>query len=168
MKKLFFLFIIALSALFITPVLASSPILEFSTAAEIKAANKKSSYKQYKELLEFSLGRKLKFNEKIALRIQTLAPNFTPEESHRANNQALLGFIFSICGLLILWPLLIPGLIISNNALKSERNNSGILTDSNLSLAKAGKIISIVGLAIIALAVIIIAIVIAGSGFAGL
>ncbi len=140
------------------------------TVIEKKETAKKAvlSYRESKKILETSIGRKLSFKEKLALRIQTSVPRYDNENERRANSQAVTGFILSICGLVLLWPLLIPGLIISNNALLKERVNPGILKNGNYGLAKAGKIIGIVGLAIIIVAIIIIAAILAGGGFAGL
>jgi hypothetical protein len=134
----------------------------------VKTPVKKLSYKQTKSLLELSLGRKLKFKEKAALRIQSVLPDYKRADADKANSNALLGFIFALCGLVLLWPLLIPGLILSNNALRAEKLNPGSLTKGNKDLAKAGKIMSIIGLVIIALAIIIIAAVVASGGFAAL
>jgi len=97
------------------------------------------------------------------LRIQTAFPRYDKDLERKANNEALIGFIFSMAGLVLLWPLLIPGLIISSSALRKERIDPGILEKGNYGLAKAGKIIGIIGLAIIALAIIIIAAVISSG-----
>jgi hypothetical protein len=134
----------------------------------VKTPVKKLSYKQTKSLLELSLGRKLKFKEKAALRIQSVLPDYKGVDAGKANSNALLGFIFAIGGLVLLWPLLIPGLILSNNALNAEKKNPGTLSDGNKGLAKAGRIMSIIGLAIIAVAIIIIVVLIASGGFAAL
>ena len=169
MKIIFTLIIIA----FLAPVAgnaftAHSNVVPAATAAPVKKTAKKLTYRQSKALLELSLGRKLRLKEKMALRIHSILPDYKSKYDDRANTNALLGFIFALCGLVLLWPLLIPGLILSNKALRSEKENPGSLSRSNKDLAKAGKIISLVGLIIIALAIIIIAIVIASGGFGGL
>jgi hypothetical protein len=139
-----------------------------ATVTPAKTTVKKLTYKQNKALLETALGRKLKLREKMALRIQSVMPDYKSRYDDRANSNAVLGFIFALCGLIVLWPLLIPGLILSSNALRSEKINPGSLSRGNKDLAKAGKIISLIGLIIIALAIIILAIVIASVGFGGL
>lgn len=149
---------------FTVPATVTAP----ATVAPVKATAKKLTYKQSKALLELALGRKLKLKEKMALRVQSVMPDYKSRYDDRANSNAVLGFIFAICGFVLLWPLLIPGLILSNKTLNIEKANPGSLSGSNKDLAKAGKIISIIGLAIIALAIILIAIIIAGGGFGGL
>ncbi len=123
------------------------------------------SYRESKKILETSFGRKLSFKEKLALRIQTNIPRYETENERRANSQAVTGFILSICGLVLLWPLLIPGFIISNNALAKEQAEPGILKNGNYGLAKAGKIMGIVGLVIVVLAIVIIVALLASGGF---
>lgn len=168
MKIIFTLII----ALFLAP-LAGNAFTAYSsitpaTVTPAKTQVKKLTYKQNKALLESALGRKLKLKEKMALRLQSVMPDYKSRYDDRANSNAVLGFIFALCGLIVLWPLLIPGLILSSNALRSEKINPGSLSRGNKDLAKAGKIISLVGLIIIALAIIILAIVIASVGFGGL
>jgi len=142
-------------------------VMPFSTAP-VKKVTKKLSYKQSKMLLESSLGRKLKLKEKAALRLQSVLPDVRIEDERKANNNAVLGFVFAIGGLILLMPLLIPGYILSNNALRMDREYPGILTDTNRSLAKAGKIISLVGIILVLALIILIVVLIASGGFAAL
>ncbi|MBX9782915.1 MAG: DUF4190 domain-containing protein [Chitinophagaceae bacterium] len=118
----------------------------------------KLTYKETKKLLESKLNRKLSFKEKLALRLQKTFPKYDIELERRANNQAVTGFVLSVCGLVLLWPLVIPGLIISNSALRKERMDPGILDSANYGLAKAGSIIGYVGLALAAILIAIIAV----------
>jgi hypothetical protein len=133
----------------------------------VKKTTPKFSFKQSKAFAEWSLGRKLKLKEKIALRLQTSLHTSKAADEGKANTNAVLGFIFAVAGL-FLWPFFIPGLILSKKALNSEKENPGVLTSTNLTLAKIGKIASLVGLIIIAIAIIVIAIVIGSGGFAAL
>lgn len=125
------------------------------TPPEIKQTQ--LSYRETKKLLESKLHRKLNFKEKLALRFQKTFPKYDYEMQRRANSQALTGFILSVCGLVVIWPLIIPGLIISNSALRKERMNPGILENGNYGLAKAGSIIGYVGIALLVVVIAIVA-----------
>jgi hypothetical protein len=142
-------------------------IITPSLVSKTEALVKKSalSYKQVKKMLEQSLGRKLTFKEKMAARIHTTFPSIGDGEGRRANNQAVTGFIFSVCGVVLFWPLLIPGLIISRKALAAERENPGILQNGNYGLAKAGSIIAIVGIAIMIVAIIVLVALLSNGAF---
>lgn len=155
MKNILFLFLLCFAATVQTQAHATYPAFVTNTVVSAKTAP--LSYKAKKMSAEKMLGRKLSFKERMILRLQSALPRYDKELARKANNEALIGFIFSIAGLVLLWPLLIPGLIISSSALRKERIDPGILEKGNYGLAKAGKIIGIIGLAIIAVAIIIIA-----------
>lgn len=163
MKNIFTLILISAFVSFTIPSFSASPVANVQTVTT-NTKVKKPSYKQLKKTLEQSLGRKLKFKEKFALRLQSVLPEVDPALQRRANNQALAGFILSCAGIVLFAPLLIPGLIISNSALAKERMNPGILENGNYGLAKAGSIIGYVGLGILLLLIIIVVIVFS-SGF---
>lgn len=159
---LFFLAILPVSSKAFTATFFINP----TVVAKKETAKKTAiSYRESKKILETSIGRKLSFKEKLALRFQTSVPGYDNENERRANSQAVTGFILSICGLVLLWPLLIPGFIISSNALAKERAEPGILKNGNYGLAKAGKIMGIVGLVIVVLAIVIIVALLASGGF---
>jgi len=124
----------------------------------------KQSFHTLKNKLEIQFGRQLSFKEKTALRIQVFLSPFKKDAERKANNLAVVGFVLSVTGWVVLWPLLIAGLIASNGALKNERIYPGILTNRNYKLAKAGRILSVIGLFIMAIALIII---ITNGGFGG-
>lgn len=88
--------------------------------------------------------------------MQVFLSPFKTDAERKANNLAVVGFVLSLLGWVTIWPLLIPGLITSNGALKNERIYPGILTNRNYKLAKAGRILSVIGLFIMAIALIII------------
>ncbi|MFN8264493.1 MAG: hypothetical protein U0T11_00340 [Chitinophagaceae bacterium] len=161
MKNILILFLSCFFASVQTEALATHPAIVSNATVSSKAAP--LTYKAQKTVAEKMLGRKLSLKERMALRIQTAFPRYDKDLERKANNEALIGFIFSMAGLVLLWPLLIPGLIISSSALRKERIDPGILEKGNYGLAKAGKIIGIIGLAIIALAIIIIAAVISSG-----
>lgn len=123
--------------------------------------------------LQQALGRKLSLKEKVGWYLYKKhlhAEEPTEKAVKKANSNAVLGFVFSLASLLIpplafvfysqillLFSLLaIPALILSINALVAGRVNPGILTKSNRSLAKAGKIISYIILALIFIVLIMI------------
>jgi hypothetical protein len=146
---------------------AATSIVNPATYEPVIKSTPKISFKQSKSLIEKNIGRRLTFKEKVALRLHPLFHHKQKVNNGNAKTNAVLGFIFSIAGLFI--PLLfIPGLILSNNALKQEKENPGVLTPSQLTLAKIGKIVSIAGIILLAIAVIVIVIAIAGGGFAAL
>lgn len=136
---------------------------ETPTKAALKN-KKKLSYKLLCATTEKKLGRKLKFTEKLGLKFYTSLPEFTPEAKKRANSQALLGFIFGICSLVLIPLVAIPGFIISNNALQTEILNPGILEGGNYGLAKAGKILSIIGFVYLLLLIAYVLLVLAAYG----
>ncbi len=162
MKNIIQLIIIGLALAVSGNSYAASPV-HVPAVIKTETKAKKPSYQQLKKSLEQSLGRKLKFKERVALRMQSLLPDFDPALQKRANNQALTGFILSCAGLVLFAPLLIPGLIISNSALAKERMNPGILENGNYGLAKAGSIIGYVGLAILLILIFIIVLVLSGG-----
>ncbi|MBP6687823.1 MAG: DUF4190 domain-containing protein [Lacibacter sp.] len=93
---------------------------------------------------------------------------FTPEtetDQKKANNHALLGFIFGVCSLVIFPLFAIPGFILSKNAMNKEKLSPGILEDGNKGLAKAGFILSIIGFASLLVFVIYIIVLLGGYGF---
>lgn len=139
---------------------------DFTSASHQIISNKgpKQSFHSLKNEMEIKLGRQLSFKEKAALRIHTLIHPFSRELERKANNQATTGFVLSLLGFVTLWPLLIPGLIISNSALTKERINPGILTSRNYKLAKAGRTLAVIGLFITVIGLIII---ISNGGFYG-
>lgn len=108
----------------------------------------KNSFKLQVKEIEKITGRKLTLKQKLALRIQRLYGPYDKDLQRKANNQAQTGFILSIIGFVFLWPLIIPGLILSNSALLKEKVEPGILTVQNRGLAKAGRILGLIGLII--------------------
>jgi len=148
--------------------IAAISIFTPQTKEAVKKTAAKLSYKQSKRVAEWSLGRKLKLKEIIALRLQRVLHFSKETNESKANTNAVLGFAFAVAGIIILWPLLIPGIILSRNALNREKQNPGTLTPTNLKLAKIGKVVSIVGLIILAIVAVIVAIVIASGGFGAL
>ncbi len=117
--------------------------------------------------LQKSLGRKFSLKEKISWHL--LKKQFKPEEPpealvRKANNHAVLGFVFSLAGILIFPLFLIPGLLLSQKALDADKVDPEILTRTNYGLAKAGKIISYIGLGLLLLAIVIIIAILAAWG----
>jgi hypothetical protein len=117
---------------------------------------KAGAYQHYRKIWEQQLGRKLRFSEKLGLRMLLLTGEPDPLTVRRANSNALLGFIFGVSSFVVFGLLAIPGLILSNQALNEERRYPGILQGDRFGLARAGKIISIVYLSLLALALVII------------
>jgi len=70
-----------------------------------------------------------------------------------ANRRAVWGFIFGLASVFIFPILAIPGLILSNDALREDRIHPRTLTKTNRTLAFLGKYLSYVGIAIIILAI---------------
>ncbi len=132
------------------------PVKTETVAATVK--NKKNN-RVIKPEAEKIPGRKLKPKEKLIRRLQKLFPDFSPEMQRKANNQAITGFVMSIVGLFVFSPLLIASLILSSAAIRKERENPGILQKSNYRLARAGKIISIIGLVIFVLTIFLVVII---------
>jgi len=116
-------------------------------------------YHSLKRNLEQQLGRKLKWSERLGLRALTVHKSFSNEDSRKANNHALVGFILGISSLILLPLLSIPGYMFSNSALIKEKLNPGILEGGNKGLAKAGLILSIIGLVYLLLIILYIIII---------
>ncbi len=161
---------ILLSVFFSSTIFAFSaaPIATVNTEPETAIAVKKkkpSSFKSFRKETEKKIGRKLGLFERIGLWYYTkLTPN--PDvDANKANNHALIGFILSICGLVFLPLLCIPGFILSNSALQKEKLSPGILDGSNKGLAKAGFIISIIGFALLVLLLLYILVILGLYGF---
>ena len=101
--------------------------------------------------LRKALGRKLSLKEKISWHFykKHFKQDGPPEVLiRRANTNAVLGFAFSLAGLIVFPLFLIPALILSLSALRAEKVDPGILTKGNYSLANAGKIISLIAIGI--------------------
>lgn len=106
-----------------------------------------------------SLGRKLSFKEKVSWYLfkKQFKPEGPPEVLIRkANTNAVLGFAFSLAGIIIFPLFLIPALILSLSALRAEQVDPGILRGANYGLAMAGKIISYIGIGLIVLTIAIV------------
>jgi uncharacterized protein YqhQ len=165
---IFFLFI-ENTAASVNPVV-STTIVAPVTETLVKKKNK-SSYKILKNETEKLLGRKLKLREKIGLWATSRMANdpYDKTDEKRANTMAIVGFCFGVASLLLLPLFSIPGFIISNNALNKEKNNPGMLEDTNKTLAKIGKILSIIGFVYLLVVIIVYALVIflsfQGGGF---
>jgi hypothetical protein len=117
--------------------------------------------------LQKSLGRKLSLKEKISWELlKTQFKQDGPPEAliRKANTHAVLGFAFSLAGLIIFPLFLIPGLLFSQSALRAEAVDPEILTRTNYRLAKAGKIISYIGLGLLLLGIVIIIAILAAWG----
>lgn len=135
------------------------------TAVEPVLKNEKRiSFKSIRIATEKKLGRKLKLTERVGLWYYTHLPQYN-DDSKKANNQALIGFIFGICSLVIFPLLAIPGFILSNSALTKEKITPGILEGGNKGLAKAGLILSILGFVYLILLVVYIAFIVSTWGF---
>ncbi len=133
---------------------AAFPVTHQKTIEQVSPV--KNSFQQQVRELEKLTGRKLTLKERIALRIQRFAGPYDKDLQRKANNQAQTGFILSILGFVLLWPLLIPGLIISNSALQKEKVEPGILTMQNRGLAKAGRILGLIGLVLIFFVIVLV------------
>jgi hypothetical protein len=100
--------------------------------------------------LQTTLGRKLTIKEKVSwwlYKKKFVHIDPSEKEIKNANSNAVLGFVFGILGLVGLSFLAaIPGLILSNKALAAEKADPGILKSGNSGLAKAGQILSWVGI----------------------
>ena len=117
--------------------------------------------------LQMSLGRKLSRKEKISwLILKKQFKQVGPPEAliRKANTNAVLGFVFSLAGILIFPLFLIPGLLFSQSALRADAVDPEILTRTNYRLAKAGKIISYIGLGLLLLGIVIIIAILAAWG----
>jgi len=135
-----------------------------TTVEPVVKNEKRISFKSIRKATEKKLGRKLKLTERVGLWYYTHVPQYNGD-SKKANNQALIGFIFGICSL-VLFPLLaIPGFIISNSALTKEKITPGILEGGNKGLAKAGLILSVIGFVYLILLIVYIAVVVSMWGF---
>ncbi|HMO31942.1 MAG TPA: DUF4190 domain-containing protein [Lacibacter sp.] len=122
-----------------------SPAATAAVQAE-KNTKKTTAFRQHKAAWEKQLGRKLRWSERVGLRVLLLAGEPDPELQKKANSNAVLGFAFGLGSLLLLPFFAIPGLIFSNKALRAERATPGILEGDKKGLAKAGKILSIIGI----------------------
>jgi hypothetical protein len=128
------------SQLFASKIFAVDTSLSIVTKPTVIALPNNSSIKQL-------IGRKLTFKEKIGLLfLKAKYKNGIPVdvlEAKKANSSAVLGFLLSILGLFF-FPFLIGGYILSNNVLKQELKNPGLLTPTNKVLAQIGKATPIV------------------------
>ena len=97
-------------------------------------------------------------NDKIKKAIQKKKNH---DDDRAVNRRAVWGFILGLASVVIFPLLAIPGLILSNDALREERMHPRILTKTNKTLAYLGKIFSIIGIAIIILAILYLAFLIA-------
>jgi hypothetical protein len=113
------------------------------------------SPQQYRDISSLSVGkieqltgRKMSFKEKVAwfLFKKQIKKHHRKDETpdKKQNDNAFLGFVFSLVGLLVFPLFAIPGFILSKNAVDAEKETPGTLTKSNYSLAKAGKTLSII------------------------
>ncbi|MFY7839264.1 MAG: DUF4190 domain-containing protein [Lacibacter sp.] len=166
MKNVFLATLLAL--FFIAPSFtnAAEPVLIVKTdPAEVVKKEKHNSFKSFRKATEKKLGRKLGLFERIGLwYYSTLTPE--PEfDRKKANNQALTGFIFGVVGLVLIPFLAIPGFFLAKAALTKEKLAPGTLDPSNKGLAKAGLILSIIGIAYLFILIIYVAIMIAAFGF---
>lgn len=138
------------------PLTTAAPINETSVEPVVKK-EKRISFKNLRKSTEKKLGRKLKLTERVGLWYYSHLPQYNGDPK-KANDQALLGFIFGICSL-VLFPLFaIPGYIISNSALTKEKLSPGILENGNKGLAKAGLILSIIGFVYLILIIVYVAV----------
>lgn len=127
------------------PVLASKiATLDTATTATVKPATilipSNATVKQL-------LGRKLTLKEKLGLLLARAKYKkgipIDTIEAQKANSTAVWGFVLSILGYFF-FPLLIPGYILSNNALKKEKAQPGLLTSTNKTLAQISRIFPII------------------------
>lgn len=134
----------------------SLPLATETTVEPVAQKEQVQSFKSIRKSIEKKLGRKLKLSERIGLWYYTQFPRYDKEYQRKTNNQALTGFILSVCSLVIFPLLAIPGLILSNSALRREKIDPGILEGGNRGLAKAGQILSIIGILYFILVVVYI------------
>ena len=111
------------------------------------------------------LGRRLTLKEKLGLLfVRTKYKKGIPIdtlEAKNANKMATWGFIFSIFGYFF-FPFIIPGYILSNNALKKEKAKPGLLTETNKTLAQIGKVFAIVWAALLIIALFVVIVILSG------
>lgn len=147
------------------PVLASKiATLDTATTATVKPATilipSNATVKQL-------LGRKLTLKEKLGLLLARAKYKkgipIDTIEAQKANSTAVWGFVLSILGYFF-FPLLIPGYILSNNALQKEKAKPGLLTDTNKTLAQIGKAFVIVYGILIVLTLMFLIVIIARFG----
>lgn len=119
-----------------TPILSRAPGEESSRASgPLAKADKKKVREELKALIrEIKKDNRSHASNPAAIEARTTNP--------RNNGFAIAGFVCSIVGMLVLWPLVIPGVILSAIGLNSERRG----------LAIAGLIIGIVGIILVMLA----------------
>ncbi len=113
-----------------------------------------------------TLGRRLTIKEKIALafikvRYKKGLP-IDPALAEKANKNAIFGFVFALLGIFVFPLFIIPAYVLSSNALKKEKEQPGLLTSTNKTLAQISKIISIVYAILLVILIAIIIIVLAG------
>lgn len=135
----------------------SIPVAKETTVEPTAKKEQIKSFRSIRKSVEKKLGRKLKLSERIGLWYYTQQPRYDKEYQRKTNNQALTGFILSVCSLVIFPILAIPGLILSSSALRREKIDPGLLEGGNKGLAKAGQILGIIGLLYFFLLVIYIA-----------
>lgn len=158
-----FVFVLKSPAFTSVPTTATVLVKETVVEPVVKKENR-TSFKSIRKSAEKKLGRKLKLTERLGLWYYTHMPQYNGDPK-KANDQALLGFIFGICSL-VLFPLFaIPGYIISNSALTKEKLSPGILESGNKGLAKAGLILSIIGFVYLILIIVYVAVFISTWGF---
>ncbi|MDB5196484.1 MAG: hypothetical protein JWP88_855, partial [Flaviaesturariibacter sp.] len=113
---------------------------------------KNGSNKQIAELI----GRRLTGKEKLSLWAARRFAEVDEATQKKANSRALIGFLLSLAGLLLI-PLLpsIAAIVLTNSALKMEREQPGALS-KNKDLAQIGFVIGIIGVAICFLLLLLI------------
>lgn len=158
------LFILLLSVFFISHSSAFShvafiavPVAKETTAEPAANKEQSPSFRSIRQSVEKKLGRKLTLTERIGLRYYTWHPRYDKEYQRKANNQAITGFVLGVCSLVIFPLLAIPGFLLSNSALRKEKIDPGLLEGGSKGLAKAGQILSIVGILYFILLVVYIA-----------
>ena len=134
-----------------------------TTVEPVVKNEKRISFKNFRKATEKKLGRKLKLTERVGLWYYSHLPQYNGD-SKKANDQALIGFIFGICSLVIFPLLAIPGFILSNSALTKEKITPGILEGGNKGLAKAGLILSVIGFVYLILLIVYIAVFVSAWG----
>jgi hypothetical protein len=141
MQSIFIFFIAAISV-------SSTFIPASETTIAIKNPDKKQtdqlSQKQTESVI-LSKGKKDKVKKQ---------KHRTHTNDQAANRRAVWGFIFGLASVFIFPILAIPGLILSNDALREDRIHPRTLTKTNRTLAFLGKYLSYVGIAIIILAIL--------------